>query len=166
MARTSLWYPPEGQADLLDWWRPLLAACRAARENDAPWSVDIDEFELRGRVDRPGYASIWVYRHRVTGGELYIDLHANAYRFIPTPRGRSAGRFVECEFAEAAMRAQLPMITRSRPSRYDDDDDDDDDGYYGPRNDNACAEMYARAERGSASARAPAGRRHLTVVRD
>src|SRR3546814_8859291 len=46
------WYPPNDQPHLLEWWRPLLLASRAARVERLPWPLHIDEVQLVGRVDR------------------------------------------------------------------------------------------------------------------
>src|SRR3546814_3293393 len=52
MGGMDLWYPPNDQPHLLEWWRPLLLASRAARVERFPWPLHIDEVQLVGRVER------------------------------------------------------------------------------------------------------------------
>src|SRR3546814_7445157 len=46
MGGMDLWYPPNDQPHLLEWWRPLLLASRAARVERFPWPLHIDEVQL------------------------------------------------------------------------------------------------------------------------
>src|SRR3546814_5112104 len=71
MGGMDLWYPPDDQPHLLEWWRPLLLASRAARVERFPWPLHIDEVQLVGRVDRGSRGAIWVYRHSESRGEIY-----------------------------------------------------------------------------------------------
>ncbi len=104
----DLWYPPPDQPPLLEWWTPLLSASAAARREQVPWPIHADEFDLQGRVDRPGRPAIWVYRHARAGEELYLDDTGQAYQFTRTPNARSYGRFTRCNIRAAIHRAGLP----------------------------------------------------------
>jgi hypothetical protein len=104
----DLWYPPDDQAPLLEWWMPLLTAAAAARREQVPWPIHFDEFELQGRVDRNGRPAIWVYKHVRSQRELYLDDVGRPYKFTRTPNGRSYGRFTSCNIRVAVHRAGLP----------------------------------------------------------
>jgi hypothetical protein len=116
----DLWYPPEHQAPLLEWWTPLLLAASAARRERVPWPIHFDDFELQGRVDRDGRPAIWVYLHTRSGQELYLDQTGQAYKFTRTPNGRSYGRFTASDIRSAVHRAGLPRYVA--PVWYDDPD--------------------------------------------
>jgi hypothetical protein len=104
----DLWYPPDEEAPLLEWWTPLVLAAAAARRERVPWAIHVDEFGLQGRVDRTGRPPIWVYHHHASGQELYLDPEGNAYRFTRTPNGRSYGRFTSVDIRRAILQAGLP----------------------------------------------------------
>lgn len=130
----ELWYPPKDRPHLFEWWRPLILASRAARLDQFPWPVNIDEMILVGRIDRGSRPSIWVYRHPEARGELYVDRTGQTYKFTRTPRAKSYGRFTPCEVRHALWRAGMPEVVepvwyREPPPRLDDDrqaDADDD----------------------------------------
>jgi hypothetical protein len=105
----DLWYPPDDQAPLLEWWTPLVLASAAARRARVPWLIHVDEFELQGRIDRAGRPDVWVYRHQRSGQELYLDATGQAYKFTRTPNGRSYGRFSASDLRSAIHRAGLPL---------------------------------------------------------
>jgi hypothetical protein len=104
----DLWYPPEDEAPLLEWWLPLLLASAAARRERVPWPIHPDEFRLRGRVDRAGRPAVWVYHHKDSDRELYLDGNGQAYKFVRTPNGRSHGRFTKLDIRSAVFAAGLP----------------------------------------------------------
>jgi hypothetical protein len=137
----KLWYPPTDTPHLLEWWRPLLMASRAARAEEVPWPIHVDDFSLRGRIDRGSRPAIWVYRHPANGGELYLDPTGQPYTFVPTPRAKGPGRFQPIDLRTAIWRARLPDVVQ--PVFYEsdigprrggavDDDDGDDDGAPAP----------------------------------
>lgn len=146
----DLWHPPNDQPHLLEWWRPLLQASRAARLGRCPWPIHIDDVMLMGRIDRGSRPAIWVYKHVESRGELYLDSTGQAYKFTKTPNGRSLGRFTQCDIQTAIWRADLPAFVRpvwyEEPPRHvrdrwtleaaDADDDepvDEDDSRPAPR---------------------------------
>jgi hypothetical protein len=104
----ELWYPPDDQAPLYEWWAPLVLAAAAGRREQVPWSIHLDEFALQGRVDRGGRPAVWVYLHRASGQELYLDDTGQAYKFTRTPNGRSLGRFTKLGIRSAIHAAGLP----------------------------------------------------------
>ncbi|MFL6204468.1 MAG: hypothetical protein ACJ739_03885 [Acidimicrobiales bacterium] len=104
----DLWYPPDDEAPLLEWWLPLLLASAAARRQRLPWPIHFDDFRLRGRVDRDGRPAIWVFHHKDSDQELYLDATGQAYKFVPTPNGRSHGRFTKLDLRRAVFAAGLP----------------------------------------------------------
>jgi hypothetical protein len=117
MATMTLWYPPENQPALLEWWRPLLLFLRELRYEDDRWEVELDDFELRGRIERRSGPTVYVYRHTNSGGEVYVDVIGTAQRFTPTPDGPALGRFRRWDTAgAAALHASLAMANRA-PSR-------------------------------------------------
>src|SRR3546814_7513752 len=113
MGGMDLWYPPNDQPHLLEWWRPLLLASRAARVERFPWPLHIDEVQLVGRVDRGSRGAIWVYRHSESRGEIYIDATGQTYKYTRTPNAKSHGRFNACPVRDALWRAALPTVVRS-----------------------------------------------------
>jgi hypothetical protein len=122
----DLWHPPTDQPHLFEWWRPLLLASRALREQRFPWLIHLDEMVLTGRVDRGARPSIWVYKHAESRGELYLDDQGGAYKFTRTPNAKSFGRFTACGLDVAAWRADLPRfvdpVFYEEPMRYGGDD--------------------------------------------
>jgi hypothetical protein len=106
----ELWYPPKDRPHLLEWWRPLMLASRAARLAEVPWPIHLDELVLVGRVDRASRPAIWVYRHPANDGELYLDSTGQAYEFHRTPRAKAYGRFTACSVDRAIWRARLPDV--------------------------------------------------------
>jgi hypothetical protein len=81
------WTPPRDGTNELSWWRPLSTLCELlALVPDAPTIVPCD-FRLIGRVDRPGRAGIWRYRHKATGRFLDVD------DALVVHRERVTGRF-------------------------------------------------------------------------
>jgi len=106
----DLWYPPTDRPQLLEWWRPLMIAAKAARAARFPWPIHLDEMVLVGRVDRSARPAIWVYRHGVSRGELYLDATGQAYKFTKTRKGPSLGRFSACDIEKALWMAGLPEV--------------------------------------------------------
>jgi hypothetical protein len=104
----DLWYPPDDEAPLLEWWLPLLLASAAARRERVPWPIHFDDFRLRGRIDRDGRPAVWVYHHKGSDQELYLDGSGQAYRYVRTPNARSHGRFTKIDIRRAVFAAGLP----------------------------------------------------------
>ncbi len=111
------WRPSPDEPELLDWWRPLLAASRRVREERIHWPVHVDEFEFCGRVERGARPAIWVYEHRENRGEMLVDWQGRTYEFIHYRTGRQLGRFNEIEVRSAVWRARLPDVVE--PVDYD-----------------------------------------------
>lgn len=103
----DLWYPPDDQPPLLEWWTPLLLAASAARREGVRWPIHLDEFDLRGRVDRSTRPAVWIYQHRTSRRDLALDAAGQPYRFTPT-KGPGAGRFTACDIRAAVHQAGLP----------------------------------------------------------
>lgn len=114
----DLWRPPTDQPHLLEWWRPLFLASRAARDARIAWPVHPDEMVLVGRVDRSSRPAVWVYRHPAARGELYLDGTGQPYKFTRTPNAKSYGRFSPVDIHTAVWRAGLPEVVE--PIWYDD----------------------------------------------
>jgi hypothetical protein len=106
----DLWYPPKDRPQLLEWWRPLILASKAARLEGSPWPINVDELILRGRVDRSSRPAIWVYACPATGGELYLDSTGQPYLFRRSQKGTSPGRFTTCDLMKAIWAAGLPRL--------------------------------------------------------
>jgi hypothetical protein len=149
----DLWHPPADQPPLLEWWNPLLLASQAARAERCPWPIHIDEVMLMGRIDRGSRPAIWVYKHKASRGELYLDATGQAYKFTNTPNGRSLGRFTQCDVRAAIFRAGLPSFVQpvwydapppGHEERWPEHDDDEDEPI--------------------PAARSPRRRGHLTVI--
>ena len=104
------WRPQAGEPELLDWYRPLLEVARQALDDEFPWCVHVQDFEVFGRVRRQGRPDIWVYVCTGTGRELYVDVHARTYKFVPTPNGRSLGQFRLLELRSALWRCGVPYV--------------------------------------------------------
>jgi hypothetical protein len=119
------WRPEPGAPELLDWYRPLLEVARQALDDEFPWCVHVQDFRVVGRVRRERRPDIWVYACGPSGRELYVDVHAQTYKFIPTPNGRGVGRFRLLELRSALWRCGVPDVIRPAwrpPVRHDDDE--------------------------------------------
>ena len=114
----DLWFPPEDEAPLLEWWTPLLLAASAARRERIPWPIHLDDFMLMGRVDRGTRPAVWIYKHRASRRELNVDSTGQAYKFTRTPNAASYGRFTACRIRQAVFLADLPTFVE--PVWYDD----------------------------------------------
>ncbi len=113
----KLWTPSRDEPELLAWWGALLMVGRLAREDEVPWPVHIDQFDLLGRVDRSGSRlPIWVYRHRQSERDIYADAAGRTYRYRPTPNAAGAGRFDRCDVRTAIHLAGLAQAVD--PVRY------------------------------------------------
>jgi hypothetical protein len=106
----DLWHPPDDEAPLLEWWLPLLLASSAARRERVPWPIHIDEFMLMGRVNRTSRPAVWIYKHKASRRELYLDSTGQAYRFTRTPNANGYGRFTACRIRQAIDQADLPAF--------------------------------------------------------
>ena len=113
----DLWYPPDDEAPLLEWWTPLLLAASAARRERIPWPIHLDDFMLMGRVDRGSRPAVWIYKHRDSRRELNLDSTGQAYKFTRTPNAASYGRFTACDIRQAIFLADLPTFVE--PVWYD-----------------------------------------------
>jgi len=113
----DLWYPPDDEAPLLEWWTPLLLAASAGRRARVPWPIHLDDFTLMGRIDRGSRASVWIYKHTVSGRELHADATGQTYKFTRTPNAASYGRFTACDIRSAVHQAGLPACVE--PVWYD-----------------------------------------------
>jgi hypothetical protein len=109
----DLWYPPDDEAPLLEWWSPLLLAASAGRRERVPWPIHLDDFMLMGRVDRGSRPSVWIYKHRDSRRELNLDSTGQPYKFIRTPNGKSYGRFTACDLRTAIHQADLPAFVEA-----------------------------------------------------
>lgn len=105
------WTPPRDGADDPSWWRPLATLAELlAVVPDVPMVVPCD-FRLVGRVERPGRAPIWQYRHKTTGRFLHIDDALVVYRERVTGRlGRDRGGW-----RSALARLELGVADRPDP---------------------------------------------------
>jgi hypothetical protein len=114
----DLWRPPPDQPPLLAWWRPVLRADAALRDDGHTAGLDLDALALQGRVDRARRPSVWIYRCADGAGELYLDDAGQAYRFTRTPNGPAYGRFSPCRLDAAVARLGLlqPRGSARRPS--------------------------------------------------
>jgi hypothetical protein len=106
----QMWTPRDDEAELHEWWRPLIEFALRLRVERFPWPAYVDDFELFGRVDRRGKPAIWTYRHRVSRGFVSVDGEGRPYRFISYRKGPSLGRFAECDLRRAAWSAGLPDV--------------------------------------------------------
>ena len=127
------WQPEPGEPLLLDWFAPLLAVARRAREDEVPWLITLDDFRLLGRFQRQGRPDIWTYALGASGGLLFCDGEGRTYKFIESTSGRSRGQFRECQLRPALWRSGLPNVAdpvwyhRPPPApRYDDPIDEID----------------------------------------
>ncbi|MET0901994.1 MAG: hypothetical protein ABWZ52_02030 [Acidimicrobiales bacterium] len=109
----DLWYPPEDEAPLLEWWTPLLLAASAGRRERVPWPIHLDDFMLMGRVDRGSRPSVWIYKHRDSRRELNVDSTGQAYKFSRTPNAAGYGRFTACDIRTAVHQADLPRFVEA-----------------------------------------------------
>ena len=107
----QLWTPPRDEPELLTWWAPLLLVGRRVRAEGLPWPIQIDQFHLLGRVERGGSRQpIWVYRHKLSGGDIFADPTGQTYRYRPTPKATGPGRFDRCELRKGVQMAGLPEV--------------------------------------------------------
>ena len=115
------WQPNAGEPELIDWWRPLLAAARRARHEGVQWPIHPDEFELVGRVVRAGDArdepDVWIYRHETAVGFLSVDADGGAYRFERDDELPGGGRFDPVTLGQAVWAAGLAVVHSERRAR-------------------------------------------------
>jgi hypothetical protein len=104
----DLWYPPDDESPLLEWWTPLLLAASAGRRARVPWPIHLDDFTLMGRVERGTRPDVWIYKHRDSARELHVDATGQTYKFTRTPNASSYGRFTACDIRTAVHQAGLP----------------------------------------------------------
>lgn len=104
------WTPEPDAAHLLDWWAPLVRAARRALDDAVPWLILVDEWALTGRVQRQRRPDVWIYQHRRSRGDLCLDDTGQPYRFIPSSKGPSLGRFKPIDIRGAVWRAGLPTF--------------------------------------------------------
>jgi hypothetical protein len=104
----DLWYPPDDESPLLEWWTPLLLAASAGRRARVPWPIHLDDFTLMGRVERGSRPDVWIYKHRDSARELHVDATGQTYKFTRTPNASSYGRFTACDIRTAVHQAGLP----------------------------------------------------------
>ena len=109
----DLWYPPDDEAPLLEWWTPLLLAASAGRRARVPWPIHLDDFSLKGRVDRGARPDVWIYQHTGSGRELHVDATGQTYKFTRTPNAASYGRFTACDIRTAIHQAGLPSCVEA-----------------------------------------------------
>ncbi len=106
----QFWRPEPDTPYQFDWWLPLIRAGRRALEDEVPWLILLDEWELVGSVQRKGRPDIWTYLHRQARGELPVDMTGQAYKFIANRRGPSPGRFTEIDIRTAIWGAGVPHV--------------------------------------------------------
>jgi hypothetical protein len=104
------WKPEPDEMPLLQWYDPLVAVSRRARQREVPWPIFVDEFEFFGRVDRGRRPAISVYGHALTGGQLLADAEGRTYSFRPSSSERSPGRFTEIPLSAAICACDLPAV--------------------------------------------------------
>jgi len=105
------WIPDPTDAQLLDWWLPLVNAARRALTEEVPWPILVDEWTLAGRFERRPRPDVWVYVHRSSGGRLNVDQTGQSYRAFPKSGGGSHGRFKELPIRHAVWQAGLPRAS-------------------------------------------------------
>jgi hypothetical protein len=98
----ELRYPPADVDDEPTWWAPLRHAADRAVRSGLRRRLDQRDFEARGCVVRAERPPVFVYRHRTTWRELYVDGAGRAYRYTPV-RGQRGGRFTECDVRRAVL---------------------------------------------------------------
>lgn len=106
-----VWQPAPAEVELLAWWRPLLLVSRRVVQQQMPWPVHFDEFQLIGRIDRPGRPAVWIYQHRVSQGCIHVDEYGQTYRYVSTPGRAASGRFEQITVQECVHLADLPEVT-------------------------------------------------------
>ena len=71
-----------------------------------------------GRYHRLSRPAVWVYKHKESRRELYLDDAGHAYTYTRTPNAKGEGRFNRCDIRTAIWRADLPRFVE--PIWYDD----------------------------------------------
>ena len=114
----EFWKPEPDAPALMEWYEPLVALARRARDRSCAVPIYIDEFEFRGRMSSAARGPISVYEHVRSGHELLADTKGRAYKFVAHRSGPSPGRFVEIQPDDAALTALAdvsPMKLWRRP---------------------------------------------------
>jgi hypothetical protein len=117
-----MWLPDPSEPALAEWWRPLAELSRRLREDLCHWPVNLDEYDLIGRVDRRPLPRVWIYRHHRGPCELAVDDDGRSYRFLWAKGRRSLGRLKEIDNRSAIHRAGLTEIIEPisyRDERYE-----------------------------------------------
>ena len=110
----DLWYPPEDEAPLLEWWTPLLLAASAGRRERVPWPIHLDDFMLMGRVDRGSRPAVWIYKHRDSRRELNLDSTGQAYKFTRTPNAAGLRPLHGLRHPHGGLPGRPPDLRRGR----------------------------------------------------
>jgi hypothetical protein len=156
------WQPEPHEPVLLEWFAPLLALGRRAREEEIPWPVHVDDFRLLGRFERRPRPDVWMYAHVENGGLLMCDAEGNPYKYIESSSGKSRGQFRDTDLRRAFWWSGLPDVVRpvwyQRPApRYEPEDWYDPDGEAGADEKAPAAAAHPTRRR---------GRSHLRLVVD
>ena len=106
------WQPEPHEPVLLEWFAPLLALARRARDDEIPWPVHVDDFRLLGRFERRPRPDVWMYAHVENGGLLMCDATGNTYKYIESRSGKSRGQFRETPLRRAFWWARLPDVVQ------------------------------------------------------
>jgi hypothetical protein len=133
-----MWLPDPTEPVLAEWWLPLATLSRRLRQELFHWPVNLDEYDLIGRIDREPRPRVWIYRHHRGPCELAVDDDGRTYRFIWAKGRRSLGRLAEIGNRSAMFRACLTDLIE--PITYRDElyeaqmagwDQEDQDGQSG-----------------------------------
>jgi hypothetical protein len=160
------WQPEPHEPVLLEWFAPLLALSRRAREQEIPWPVHLDDFRLLGRFERRPRPDVWMYAHVENGALLMCDADGNAYKYIESSTGKSRGQFREADLRRTFWWSGLTDVIRpvwyDRPApRYEPED------WYDADADEAGADAGAGEVRAAAAhPTRRRGRSHLRLVVD
>jgi hypothetical protein len=112
----QLWAPAGRGAHPAGWYRPAVELC-ATLATSTVWRLPIGALHFLGRVDRPGAASLWLYRH-AGGGEVLVDVDGRPWALVDDERRRIGYRTEPADLATVA--AELGLLADAAPA--------DDDG--------------------------------------
>jgi hypothetical protein len=117
----ELWRPSQADPVLAAWYQPLARYSRSVRRVSDCWRAHLEDFDFVGRtLATPRTPPVWMYRHRHTRGDIYVDDEGAPYRLHADARRRSGCRFTPTSVLSAGWVAGLAEFDSAPPRALED----------------------------------------------